>query len=94
MLQPEFAVLDETDSGPRHRRAADRLRGRERACAATSAASSSSPTTRASSNYVKPDFVHILINGRIVREGGSELADELEDRGYEFVREEVGASGA
>jgi len=38
--------------------------------------------------------VHILINGKIVREGGSELADELEDRGYEFVREEVGAGGA
>ena len=41
--------------------------------------------------YVKPDFVHILLDGRIVREGGSELADELEDKGYEFVREEVGA---
>jgi Fe-S cluster assembly ATP-binding protein len=38
--------------------------------------------------------VHILINGKIVREGGSELADELEDRGYEFVREGVAASGA
>jgi Fe-S cluster assembly ATP-binding protein len=43
---------------------------------------------------VRPDFVHVLINGRIVREGGPELADELEDKGYEFVREEVGASGA
>jgi Fe-S cluster assembly ATP-binding protein len=44
--------------------------------------------------YVKPDFVHILLDGRIEREGGSELADELEDKGYEFVREEVGARGA
>ncbi|HEV2874000.1 MAG TPA: ABC transporter ATP-binding protein, partial [Thermoleophilaceae bacterium] len=43
-------------------------------------------------NYVRPDFVHILINGRIVREGGSELADELEEKGYEFVREGVAAS--
>ena len=40
-------------------------------------------------SYVKPDFVHIMLDGRIVREGGSELADELEDKGYEFVREEV-----
>ena len=41
-----------------------------------------------------PEAVHILLDGRIVREGGSELADELEDKGYEFVREEVGAGGA
>jgi Fe-S cluster assembly ATP-binding protein len=40
---------------------------------------------------VKPDFVHILIDGRIVREGGAELADELEEKGYEWVREEVAA---
>jgi Fe-S cluster assembly ATP-binding protein len=38
--------------------------------------------------------VHILLDGRIVREGGSELADELEDKGYEFVREGVAAGGA
>jgi Fe-S cluster assembly ATP-binding protein len=43
---------------------------------------------------VRPDFVHILLDGRIVREGGSELADELEEKGYEFVREGVAASGA
>ena len=42
--------------------------------------------------YVRPDFVHIMLDGRIVREGGPELADELEDKGYEFVREEVGAA--
>jgi len=41
--------------------------------------------------YVRPEFVHVMINGRIVREGGSELADELEEKGYEFVREEVAA---
>ena len=43
-------------------------------------------------NYVKPDFVHILLDGRIVREGGSELADELEEKGYDFIREEVAAN--
>ena len=36
--------------------------------------------------YVKPDFVHIMLDGRIVREGGPELADELEEKGYDFVR--------
>jgi Fe-S cluster assembly ATP-binding protein len=41
--------------------------------------------------YVRPDFVHIMLDGRIVREGGSELADELEEKGYEFVRQEVEA---
>jgi Fe-S cluster assembly ATP-binding protein len=45
-------------------------------------------------SYVRPDFVHILLDGRIVREGGSELADELEEKGYEFVREAVAANGA
>ncbi len=39
--------------------------------------------------YVTPDFVHIMLDGRIVREGGSELAAELEDKGYDFVREEA-----
>jgi Fe-S cluster assembly ATP-binding protein len=34
-------------------------------------------------NYIKPDFVHVLVNGRIVREGGSELALELEKSGYD-----------
>ena len=43
---------------------------------------------------VRPDFVHIMLDGRIVREGGSELADELEDKGYEWVREEVAAGAS
>ena len=42
-------------------------------------------------SYVKPDFVHIMLDGRIVRQGGSELAGELEEKGYEWVREEVAA---
>ena len=43
---------------------------------------------------MRPDFVHIMLDGRIVREGGAELADELEEKGYELVREEVAASAA
>jgi Fe-S cluster assembly ATP-binding protein len=39
--------------------------------------------------YVTPDFVHVLVDGRIVRTGGRELAAELEAKGYDFVREEL-----
>jgi Fe-S cluster assembly ATP-binding protein len=93
MLQPDFAVLDETDSGldiDALRIVAEgvnAMRGDERGFLIIT------HYTRIL-NYVKPDFVHILIDGRIVREGGSELADELEEKGYEFVREEVAARGA
>jgi Fe-S cluster assembly ATP-binding protein len=92
MLQPEFAVLDETDSGldiDALRIVAEgvnAMRGDERGFLIIT------HYTRIL-EYVKPDFVHILLDGRIVREGGSELADELEDKGYEFVREGVGAGG-
>jgi Fe-S cluster assembly ATP-binding protein len=90
MLQPGFAVLDETDSGldiDALRIVADgvnAMRGDERGFLIIT------HYTRIL-EYVKPDFVHILIDGRIVREGGAELADELEDKGYEWVREEVAA---
>jgi Fe-S cluster assembly ATP-binding protein len=40
-------------------------------------------------NYIKPDFVHVLMDGQIVREGGPELALELEEKGYDWIREEV-----
>jgi hypothetical protein len=79
MLQPEFAVLDETDSGLDIdalrivSEGVNAMRGDERGFLIIT------HYTRIL-KYVKPDFVHILINGKIVREGGSELADELEDR--------------
>jgi Fe-S cluster assembly ATP-binding protein len=41
-------------------------------------------------NYIKPDFVHVMVSGRIVRSGGAELAHELEARGYEAFKEPVG----
>jgi Fe-S cluster assembly ATP-binding protein len=93
MLQPEFAVLDETDSGldiDALRVVADgvnAMRGEDRGFLIIT------HYTRIL-EYVKPDFVHILIDGRIMREGGAELASELEDKGYEWVREEVGANAA
>jgi Fe-S cluster assembly ATP-binding protein len=42
-------------------------------------------TTSACSNYVQPDFVHVLARGRIVRSGGPELAKELEEKGYGWL---------
>ena len=41
-------------------------------------------------DYIRPDFVHVLYKGRIVRSGGPELALELEERGYDWIKEEVG----
>ena len=41
-------------------------------------------------NYIKPDFVHIVMKGKVVKSGGSELAERLEAEGYEWVKEELG----
>ena len=41
-------------------------------------------------NYITPDFVHVMLDGRIVKSGGKELAQELEEKGYEGVRKELG----
>ena len=41
-------------------------------------------------NYITPDHVHVLIDGRIVMSGGQELAKELEAKGYEWVKEAAG----
>jgi Fe-S cluster assembly ATP-binding protein len=87
MLQPAYAVLDETDSGLD----IDALRIVADGVNALSGPDMGSLIithyTRIL-NYVKPDFVHILIDGRIVQEGGSELADRLEAEGYDWVREQ------
>ncbi len=91
MLAPDFAVLDETDSGldiDALRIVSDgvnALRDDARGFLIIT------HYTRILS-YVRPEFVHIMLDGRIVREGGPELADQLEDKGYEWVKEEVAAS--
>jgi len=43
-------------------------------------------------NYIVPDFVHVLVDGRIVKSGGKDLALQLEERGYDWVREEAEAA--
>jgi Fe-S cluster assembly ATP-binding protein len=91
MLKPAFAVLDETDSGLD----IDALRIVSEGVNAMRTDDRGfliiTHYTRIL-GYVRPDFVHIMLDGRIVREGGAELADELEEKGYEFVREEVAGS--
>jgi Fe-S cluster assembly ATP-binding protein len=93
MLAPDFAVLDETDSGldiDALRIVSDgvnALRDEARGFLIIT------HYTRIL-GYVRPDFVHIMLDGRIVREGGPELADQLEDKGYEWVKEEVAAGAA
>ena len=93
LMEPDVAVLDETDSGldiDALRIVSDgvnALRGPELGTLIIT------HYTRIL-GYVTPDFVHIMLDGRIVREGGRELADELEDKGYEWVREEVAASAS
>ena len=93
MLKPEVAVLDETDSGLD----IDALRIVADGVNALSGPEMGSLIithyTRIL-NYVRPDFVHIMLDGRIVREGGPELADELEEKGYDFLREEVATANA
>jgi Fe-S cluster assembly ATP-binding protein len=45
-------------------------------------------------NYVSPDQVHVLYKGRIVRSGGSELASELEAKGYDWITSEIDGEGS
>ena len=86
VLEPEIAVLDETDSGLD----IDALR-----IVADGVNALTGPDMGAlvithyqrMLNYIKPDYVHVLYGGRIVESGGPELALELEEKGYEWIRE-------
>lgn len=90
MLEPQLAILDETDSGldiDALKAVADgvnALRSPDRAIILVT-------HYQRLLDYVKPDFVHVLSEGRIVRSGDKSLALELEDRGYDWLREAAGA---
>ena len=89
VLDPVVAVLDETDSGldiDALKIVADgvnSLRSEERAFVVIT-------HYQRLLNYIVPDVVHVLIDGRIVRTGGKELALELEDKGYSWLEEPLG----
>jgi Fe-S cluster assembly ATP-binding protein len=91
VLDPKLAVLDETDSGLD----IDALR----------VVANGVNTLRSEAHsvlvithyqrllrYLVPDYVHVLANGRIVKSGGKELAEELEQKGYDWIEEEEGAA--
>jgi Fe-S cluster assembly ATP-binding protein len=91
VLEPALAILDETDSGldiDALRIVAsgvNRLRGPERAMVVVT-------HYQRLLNHIVPDFVHVLVDGRIVKSGGKELALELESKGYGWVEAEAQAA--
>ena len=86
MLEPRFAILDETDSGLD----IDALK-----VVAHGVNSLRGPNLgvllithyQRMLNYIIPDFVHVMVQGRIVRNGGKDLALELEEKGYDWIRD-------
>jgi Fe-S cluster assembly ATP-binding protein len=90
MLQPKLAILDETDSGLDIdairivANGVNKLRNKDNAVLAVT-------HYQRLLDYIVPDFVHVLYNGRIVKSGTKELALELEERGYDFIKSEVDA---
>ena len=92
LLRPKFAVLDETDSGLD----VDALKivseGVNRARATGEVGVLLITHYTRILRYIRPDFVHVFVDGRIVAEGGAELADQLEAGGYdEYVKAAAGA---
>lgn len=88
VLEPSFSILDETDSGLD----VDALR-----IVAEGFNQLRTPKTSAMVithyqrmlDYLKPDFVHVLVNGQIVRDGDASLGYEIEDRGFDWIKDEV-----
>jgi len=93
VLDPRLAVLDETDSGldidalKIVARGVNALHDEDHAVVVVT-------HYQRLLNYIVPDFVHVLMNGRIVKSGGKELAQKLEEEGYDWIREEVAGLAA
>ena len=87
MLEPVLSILDETDSGLD----IDALRivaGGVNALRQADRATVVITHYQRLLNYIVPDVVHVLMDGRIVRTGGKELAMELEEKGYDWLRKD------
>lgn len=90
MLDPKYAVLDETDSGldidalKVVAQGVNSLRSKDRGFLVIT-------HYQRLLSYIVPDIVHVMWDGRIVRSGGKDLALELEEKGYEWVKEELAA---
>jgi len=90
VMEPKLAILDETDSGldiDALRIVAGGVNRLKRPDSATIVVTHYQRLL----NYIVPDFVHVLVGGRIVKSGGKELALELEARGYEWIEDLAGA---
>jgi Fe-S cluster assembly ATP-binding protein len=88
VLEPKLAILDETDSGldiDALRIVAHGVNSLKRADRATIVVTHYQRLL----NYIVPDYVHVLANGRIVRSGTKDLALELEAKGYDWLLEEA-----
>ena len=91
VLQPRLAILDETDSGLDIdalrivAQGVNKLRSPENATIVVT-------HYQRLLNYIIPDFVHVLANGRIVKSGGKELALELEEKGYDWIQSSATAT--
>ena len=83
LLRPRFAVLDETDSGLDVDALKIVAEGVNRAKANTGLGILLITHYTRILRYIKPDFVHVFVDGRIKEQGGPELADRLEDEGYD-----------
>jgi Fe-S cluster assembly ATP-binding protein len=92
VLDPKLAILDETDSGLDIdalrivSEGVNALRGKDRAIIVIT-------HYQRLLNHIVPDFVHVLIDGRIVKSGGKELALELEAKGYDGIKAELVKAG-
>ena len=90
MLEPKLAILDETDSGLDIdalrivANGVNKLKSKDNAVIVIT-------HYQRLLDYIVPDFVHVLYNGRIVKSGGKELAHQLEEKGYDWIKEEVNA---
>ena len=90
MLEPKLAILDETDSGLDIdalrivANGVNKLKNKDNATIVIT-------HYQRLLDYIVPDYVHVLYNGRIVKSGGKELAHELEEKGYDWIKEEVNA---
>ena len=88
MLEPKVAILDETDSGLDIdalrivANGVNKLKSKDNAVVVIT-------HYQRLLEYIVPDFVHVLMDGKIVKSGGKELALELEERGYDWIKAEL-----
>ena len=92
LLLPRLAVLDETDSGLDIDALNTVAEGVNAVSGETGMGTLIITHYQRILHIVKPQFVHIMFEGRIVKEGGPELVEQLEERGYGWIREEVAAA--